>query len=303
MSQEILVILMLLAIVLSIAFLTTLIVGLIVKNHQVKKVGLIGLASSVALALLFFASSTAMTSTENENIEYTAGVRNNKAILDDHNWVNVKGSAPEEAKKIAVTYQGNEIIDVFKVKNGKFRIHNNGEGGPYKLTVYALKNKDVHIGDKISNFDILCKKSLKIPASNSINSQETKNDSSLAQISDALSDDRSDYNSNISYDEIARHPNQYIGKDVKFSGEVLQVQEDKDEIDLRIAIDGDYDHIILVMCAPENLKSRILENDQVTFYGRSAGTVSYEATSGQKITVPAAVSKIIDDAGEASDNY
>lgn len=51
---------------------------------------------------------------------------------------------------------------------------------------------------------------------------------------------------------------------------------------------------MLVEYNPSILSSRILEIDNVTLYGTSAGTTSYTSTLGAKITIPSIVADKID---------
>ena len=96
-------------------------------------------------------------------------------------------------------------------------------------------------------------------------------------------EDVSMFRSDISYDEIARHPNDYDGELLTFSGEVAQVIEGDGMTELRIAVDGDYDDIIY-----DNriLDSRLLEDDKIQFYGESCGIISYQSTLGDTISIP-----------------
>lgn len=94
------------------------------------------------------------------------------------------------------------------------------------------------------------------------------------------------YDTGITFNQLARTPDDYIGLKVKFSGKVIQVIEGDGETNLRIAINDDYNHVILVYYDPSILKSRVLENDNITFYGISQGLYTYESTMGGKITVP-----------------
>lgn len=102
------------------------------------------------------------------------------------------------------------------------------------------------------------------------------------------------YNTELTYDEIARNPEQTLLKNCKFTGEVVQVLEGEGNNNLRVAINDDYDKMMLVEYSPSILKSRILEKDSVTIYGTSAGTTSYTSTMGAKITIPAMVADKID---------
>lgn len=102
------------------------------------------------------------------------------------------------------------------------------------------------------------------------------------------------YDSGITYDQLAREPKNYIGKKIKFSGKVLQVTKEDSIISIRLAVDGDYKKVILVNYAPSIVSKNVLEDDQITVSGLSAGEISYTATSGAKITIPGMVANYID---------
>mgnify|MGYP003480032591 FL=1 len=99
-------------------------------------------------------------------------------------------------------------------------------------------------------------------------------------------EDVSMFRSDISYDEIARHPNDYDGELLTFSGEVAQVIEGDGTTELRIAVDGDYDDIIYGIYDNRILDSRLLEDDKIQFYGESCGIISYQSTLGATISIP-----------------
>lgn len=98
------------------------------------------------------------------------------------------------------------------------------------------------------------------------------------------------YETGITYEQIARNPETYIGEKIKFKGKVIQVIEDPNStyIELRIAVSSNYDKILYVGFDSSILSQRVLEDDQVTIYGISAGTITYESTMGGFITIPAA---------------
>lgn len=97
--------------------------------------------------------------------------------------------------------------------------------------------------------------------------------------------DEDDYES-ISYENLARNPDDYVGKYITGSGEVAQVIEGENEIQLRVAVNDDYDDMIFLAYNPEIMDSRILEDDHITYYGMSLGTITYESTLGGNITIP-----------------
>lgn len=99
-------------------------------------------------------------------------------------------------------------------------------------------------------------------------------------------EDVSMFRSDVSYDEIARHPNDYDGELLTFSGEVAQVIEGDETTELRIAVDGDYDDIIYGIYDNRILDSRLLEDDKIQFYGESCGIISYQSTLGATISIP-----------------
>ena len=99
-------------------------------------------------------------------------------------------------------------------------------------------------------------------------------------------EDVSMFRSDVSYDEIARHPNDYDGELLTFSGEVAQVIEGDGTTELRIAVDGDYDDIIYGIYDNRILDSRLLEDDKIQFYGESCGIISYQSTLGATISIP-----------------
>lgn len=96
----------------------------------------------------------------------------------------------------------------------------------------------------------------------------------------------SDYANDITYDQLARTPDDYLGRALQMKGEVVQRIEGDGEIQLRIAINGDYDDILFVAYDPSITEKRVLENDNVTVYGFYCGIYQYESTLGGIISVP-----------------
>lgn len=110
---------------------------------------------------------------------------------------------------------------------------------------------------------------------------EIKEDSTPKEVNPA------DYNAGITYDTLARTPDEHIGNKVTLSGEIVQVIEGDDASQYRMAVDQDYDKMVLIEVPTDQLSSRILENDLITIYGVSQGTIDYESTIGGTNTVPA----------------
>ena len=94
------------------------------------------------------------------------------------------------------------------------------------------------------------------------------------------------YDTGITYDQLARDPDDYMYELVKFEGKVLQVLEGKGETQLRLATSGSYDDVIYCAFNTDLTKSRILEDDYITVYGKSYGLYSYSAVMGNTVTLP-----------------
>lgn len=99
------------------------------------------------------------------------------------------------------------------------------------------------------------------------------------------------------YKAIERDPDNYKGKNVFFSGEVIQVLETtvfgSTVITLRIKEEYDYDKIWYVTYYKKDGESRILEDDYVTVYGKCDGVTSYTAVLGNPITIPSVKAEYI----------
>lgn len=99
--------------------------------------------------------------------------------------------------------------------------------------------------------------------------------------------DINEYSTEITYDALARNPEKNKNQKVTVSGTIVQVIENDGYSQYRLAVDDDYEKIMLIEISSDLLNSRILENDVITVYGESQGTIDYESTLGGKITVPA----------------
>ena len=114
------------------------------------------------------------------------------------------------------------------------------------------------------------------------------------------------YRTDITYDQLARTPDEFENDKLTMTGQVVQVMEDDDNdtSNLRVAIDGNFDNIVVVGIKNSNLNnSHILEDDLITFYGTSRNLISYDSTLSGQITVPAVRADKIDDKGKAPDDY
>lgn len=102
------------------------------------------------------------------------------------------------------------------------------------------------------------------------------------------------YDTGITYNQIARTPDDYKGKKIKFKGKVIQVMEGDGEVQIRLAVGGDYDKIIYGVYDSGIVSSRVLEDDNITIMGLSAGLLTYTSTMGGEITIPSMLIQKID---------
>ncbi len=94
------------------------------------------------------------------------------------------------------------------------------------------------------------------------------------------------YNTGITYNQLARTPEKYSEAKVKFTGEVVQVIEGDDLVQIRLAVDSDYNKIIFGYYSSDIVSSRVLVNDRITIYGTSQELYTYTSTMGGEITIP-----------------
>lgn len=90
----------------------------------------------------------------------------------------------------------------------------------------------------------------------------------------------------VSYTDVARNPDSFTGKQLVFSGKVLQVIEGSTETNLRVATSGNYDDVIFVGYDPSIMSSRVLEDDRITVYGTCTGLYTYKSTGAGSISIP-----------------
>ena len=103
------------------------------------------------------------------------------------------------------------------------------------------------------------------------------------------------YETGITYSQLSRNPEKYEGKKVKFKGKVVQVIEGSgSEVQIRLAVNSDYDMVLFGQYDSSIVGSRVLEDDVITIYGSSVGTISYQSTMGGTITIPGVMIEKID---------
>ena len=102
----------------------------------------------------------------------------------------------------------------------------------------------------------------------------------------AEEEEKKGYDTGITYDQLARTPDDYIGEKIKFHGTVVQVMEGDGTTQIRFAVGDDYDTILYAEFDSSIVDSRILEDDKITIMGLSTGLLTYESTMGGDISIP-----------------
>ncbi len=88
----------------------------------------------------------------------------------------------------------------------------------------------------------------------------------------------------LDYNSYARNPDKSGEKNVVFTATAVQVLEDGNYVEMRMAVNDDYDKMLYVIGMTE--EDRILEDDTVTVYGVTKGLFTYTSTMGAQITIP-----------------
>lgn len=106
--------------------------------------------------------------------------------------------------------------------------------------------------------------------------------------------DPNKYRSDVTYENLARTPNDFKKEKISLNGKVIQVIEgDSGITNLRLAVNSDYNSIVFVEYRSSIVPQRILEDDLITIYGESTGLYSYKSTMGGQISIPGIIANII----------
>ena len=101
----------------------------------------------------------------------------------------------------------------------------------------------------------------------------------------------------ISYNNLARYPDDYEGEKVKFSGRVVQVCSEATSAlyysTYRVAVNGNYNSVVYLCVDNYGSGRRILEDDWITFYGEYDGLYTYTTVMGASVTIPKIIADYI----------
>ncbi len=74
---------------------------------------------------------------------------------------------------------------------------------------------------------------------------------------------------------------------LQVTGTVIQAMKSDEGMNLRLAINDDYDQVVLITIEDSDYKDVIAEDDNVTVYGLNAGLTTYKTVMGNEQTIPA----------------
>lgn len=101
----------------------------------------------------------------------------------------------------------------------------------------------------------------------------------------------------IAYKELARNPDNYVGTNVIFTGQVIQVQESGNTVNLRVNVTKNtygYEDTLLIQYDKSIVSGRVLDDDIITFSGMSMGLLTYKTVMGSEMTIPQVLAKVVE---------
>lgn len=108
------------------------------------------------------------------------------------------------------------------------------------------------------------------------------------------------YVNTTTFVDYSRRPGVHRNEKIRFTGKVLQVIENRDGSQYRIAINGNSDYVFYVTLPAAKKNVRVLEDDQVTVYATYTELLTYESTMGVAITIPSCDAEKIEVQGYTS---
>lgn len=264
------------------------------------------------------------------------------STTDSGSWL-VKGktNAPDGSKilivpsesdnpyyKVNVAKANSDKEAYAKVEDGKFSakvsaydITTSDEsytGDKYKVQIMAIKNYTTpisslgHVGNTIIKVfkDNFKPYTLEITEDQTYylsDDEDSEEDDSDYSYSSSTSSSSSEKNYEaVSYDNLARNPDDYKFKPVTITGQVMQAQKSGKGYMLLVWQNDDSDQMVMVM-VPKSYKpdnGNILEDDEVTINGYAFGTQEYDTTGGSTNDVPLIYAdQAVVDNGKSSNAY
>lgn len=98
------------------------------------------------------------------------------------------------------------------------------------------------------------------------------------------------YETGLTYEDLARNPEQHRSKYVKFEGKIIQVMKGNGYTQYRMAVNGDYNKVVLIEISNDKLSSgNILDDDYIYIKGKFFMEQTYTTVLGAQMTIPAII--------------
>ncbi|HEV6817450.1 TPA: hypothetical protein ACJVUY_000411 [Streptococcus pneumoniae] len=183
------------------------------------------------------------------------------------------------------------VIIVISFINTKDEILNN-QTTSKQISSSSKKSSSTSSSKSSSSSSSSSKASSSITPSSSKESSSSSSSSAPSKPKITVDNDKANYGevdyNKWNHDEIA------VDTKVRVYGKVLQAMEDGKAYTLRVAINDDYDKIILVSIPSEYNNRVIAEDDHIILYGLAKGRQSYETVFKATKTLPYMVAYMYD---------
>lgn len=154
----------------------------------------------------------------------------------------------------------------------------------YDLSGCTNKDLNLMYVEKSNNFEVILSQTL----------QEEKNKKEAEEKAKKEQEEKNFKAScqTYTFEQMARNSDNVKGKNIKVTGEVIQVMSDSYSTNLRVNITKNgtystyYTDTIYVVYYPKSGEDKILEDDIITIYGTSQGDCSYTTILGATVTLP-----------------
>lgn len=216
--------------------------------------------------------------TDFDSIEYTSQA-------DEENYMNLAGYT-NGPSTVYVIYE-DTVIDTFETDDDNAFLYSS-RTNKTDTTIYLTTDDSLNFGDTIDSLSELEDEPVKVDispneaylASESSSKSAEKSKESIKKVD--LDKARTD----LTYDDLMRYSDDNYGEIVELSGTVLQTVQSDGEVQHRVALNDDYDTVVLIGYESGTSSTKILEDDYITFTGTALGTTTYETVMGAEVEIP-----------------
>ena len=116
----------------------------------------------------------------------------------------------------------------------------------------------------------------------------TNNSSTVELVGNLPLNDKTTYSKDITYENLARYPDNYKDERISFTGKVTQVTKEDyfGEVTARMNANNDSDQNLYFVYDKDIIDYNLLTDDEITIYGVFTGLYSYTTVLGNELTVP-----------------